>query len=250
MDRLSILGLILAFAAILGGQLLEGGTLAALYNGPALLIVVVGTFAAVMIQTPWHQFVRSFIMLRWVVVPLKFDIDERIKTIARWGHISRTDGFLPLENELDMETDPIVNECLMLLIDGSDSEHIQESVETKIYFQRDEYGHSAKVFEAMGGYSPTLGILGAVLGLIQSMQYLDQPEMLGGGIATAFVATIYGVGFANLLYLPVHYKLRNVVFQQALYYEMVLEGTLLVNRGENPNNIVRRLEAYKVLYAG
>lgn len=249
MDRLSLFGLLLALVAILGGQLLEGGTLSALYNGPALLIVVVGTVAAVMIQTPWHQFIRSFGMLRWVVFPLKFDVEDRINAIARWGHISRADGFLPLENELEMETDPIIQECLMLLIDGSESDHIQESVESKIYFKRDEYGHSAKVFEAMGGYSPTLGILGAVLGLIQSMQFLDQPELLGGGIATAFVATIYGVGLANLLYLPVHYKLRNIVFQQALYYEMVLEGTLLVNRGENPNNIVRRLEAYKVVYA-
>lgn len=249
MDRLSLFGLILAVVAILGGQVLEGGSLAALYNGPALLIVVVGTLAAVMIQTPWHQFIRSFIMLKWVFFPIKFDVEDRIASIVRWAHISRTDGFLPLENEMDMESDAIVKECLMLLIDGSETEHIQESVETKVYFQRDELGHSAKVFEAMGGYSPTLGILGAVLGLIQSMQYLDQPEMLGGGIATAFVATIYGVGFANLLYLPVHYKLRNIVFQQALYYEMVLEGTLLVNRGENPNNIKRRLEAYKVLYA-
>ncbi len=249
MDRLSILGLLLALVAILGGQLLEGGTLSALYNGPALLIVVVGTLAAVMIQTPWHQFIRSFKMLKWVFVPLQFDIDERIKAIARWSHISRSDGFLPLENELEIESDPIIQECLMLLVDGSESEHIQETIETKVYFQRDEYGHSAKVFEAMGGYSPTLGILGAVLGLIQSMQYLNEPDMLGGGIATAFVATIYGVGLANLLYLPIHYKLRNVVFQQALYYEMVLEGTLLVNRGENPNNITRRLEAYKVLYA-
>jgi len=249
MDRLSLLGLILALVSILGGQMLEGGSLAALYNGPALLIVVVGTFAAVMIQTPWHQFIRSFKMLRWVFFPLQFDVDERIKTIVRWGHISRADGFLPLENELEMESDPLIQECLMMLVDGSESEHIQQIIESKVYFQRDEFGHSAKVFEAMGGYSPTLGILGAVLGLIQSMQYLDQPELLGAGIATAFVATIYGVGFANLFYLPIHYKLRNVVFQQALFYEMVLEGVLLVNRGENPNNIQRRLESYKVLYA-
>ena len=206
MDRLSVTGIILALVAILGGQLLEGGSLAALYNGPALLIVLVGTLAAVMIQTPWHQFIRSFKMLKWVLFPLKFNIDERINTIVRWGHISRSDGFLPLENEMEMESDAIIRECLMLLVDGGESDQIKESIETKIYFQRDEYGHSAKVFESMGGYSPTLGILGAVLGLIQSMQYLDQPDMLGAGIATAFVATIYGVGLANLLYLPIHYN--------------------------------------------
>ncbi len=249
MDRLSVFGLLLAVIAIMGGHLIEGGSLAALYNGPALLIVVVGTLAAVMIQTPWHQFVRSFAMLKWVFFPQKFDVQARIDTLVRWGTISRSNGFLPLEQELEQETDPLIRDCLMLLIDGVDAENLQESIETQIYFQRDEYGHSAKVFESMGGYSPTMGILGAVLGLIQSMQYLDQPDALGAGIATAFVATIYGVGFANLLYLPIHYKLRHQVFLQALYHEMILEGVLLINRGENPSNIARRLKAYRVAYA-
>lgn len=248
MDRLSILGIIFALVAIVGGQVLEGGSIAALYNLPALLIVIVGTLAAVMIQTPWHQFCRSFAMLKWVFLPPAIEIDERISTLTRWAHIARTDGFLPLENELAVESDPIIRECLMLLIDGADADNIRNTLETRIFFKRDELGHSAKVFEAMGGYSPTLGILGAVLGLIQSMQYLDQPEALGGGIATAFVATIYGVGFANLLYLPIHHKLRNIVFQQALYYEMVVEGVLLINHGENPNIMQRRLNAYRVNY--
>jgi chemotaxis protein MotA len=249
MDRLSLFGLILAIFAILGGQVLEGGSLIALYNGPALLIVVVGTLAAVMIQTPWHLFIRSFFLLKWVLFPPKFDVKTRINTLIKWCHISRSDGFLPLENELEKESDPVIRQCLMMLIDGSTPELMQETMETKIYFQRDEYSYSAKVYESMGGYSPTLGILGAVLGLIQSMQYLDQPDALGGGIATAFVATIYGVGFANLFYLPIHYKLRHIIFQNTLYYEMILEGSLMIHRGENPQNIGRRLEAYKVAYA-
>lgn len=249
MDRLSLFGLLLALVAIVGGQVLEGGSLIALYNGPALLIVVVGTLAAVMIQTPWHIFTRSFILLKWVLFPPRFDIQTRIDTLVKWCHISRSDGFLPLENQLEQEEDPIVRQCLMMLIDGSSPEVLQETMETQIYFQRDEFGHSAKVYESMGGYSPTLGILGAVLGLIQSMQYLDQPDALGGGIATAFVATIYGVGFANLIYLPIHYKLRHIIFQNTLYYEMVLEGTLMIHRGENPQHISRRLDAYKVAYA-
>lgn len=249
MDRLSLFGLILAILAILGGQLLEGGSLIALYNGPALLIVVVGTLAAVMIQTPWHLFIRSFFLLKWVLFPPKFDVETRINSLIKWCNISRSDGFLPLEDELEKETDPIIRQCLMMLIDGSTPELMQETMETRIYFQRDEFSYSAKVYESMGGYSPTLGILGAVLGLIQSMQYLDQPDALGGGIATAFVATIYGVGFANLIYLPIHYKLRHIIFQNTLYYEMILEGTLMIHRGENPQNITRRLEAYKVAYA-
>ncbi|NRA70750.1 MAG: flagellar motor protein [Gammaproteobacteria bacterium] len=248
MDRLSIAGIILALVAILGGQMLEGGSIAALYNLPALLIVVLGTIAAVMIQTPWHQFTRSFAMLKWVFFPPPLKVEQRIKTLVRWGFIARTEGFLPLENELEGETDPIIRECLMLLIDGCEADNISNTLETRIFFKRDEFGHSAKVFEAMGGYSPTLGILGAVLGLIQSMQFLDQPEALGGGIATAFVATIYGVGFANLLYLPIHHKLRNIVFQQALYYEMILEGVLLIRHGENPKLIQQRLDAYRVNY--
>ncbi|NRA54699.1 MAG: flagellar motor protein [Gammaproteobacteria bacterium] len=248
MDRLSVIGLILALGTVVGGHMLEGGAIAALYNLPALLIVVLGTIAAVMIQTPWHQFKRSFAMLKWIVWPPKLAIGQRVETMTRWSHIARSDGFLVLENELEAEQDPMIRESLMLLIDGTDPEHIRQTLETRIFFKRDELGHSAKVFEAMGGYSPTLGILGAVLGLIQSMQYLDQPEALGGGIATAFVATIYGVGFANLLYLPIHHKLRNLVFQQALYYEMVLEGVLLINQGENPTILKRRLDAYQVNY--
>jgi len=249
MDRLSLVGLALAILAILGGQLLEGGSLIALYNGPALLIVLVGTLAAVMIQTPWHTFVRSLHLLKWVLFPPQFDVNSRIKTLIKWCNLSRTDGFLPLEDELKKETDPIIRECLMMLVDGSTPELLQEAMETRIYFQRDEFTHSAKVYESMGGYSPTLGILGAVLGLIQSMQYLDQPDALGGGIATAFVATIYGVGFANLIYLPIHYKLRHVIFQNTLYYEMIVEGALMIHRGDNPQSIERRLEAYKVSYA-
>jgi len=188
-------------------------------------------------------------LLKWVLFPPQFDVNSRIKTLIKWCNLSRTDGFLPLEDELKKETDPIIRECLMMLVDGSTPELLQEAMETRIYFQRDEFTHSAKVYESMGGYSPTLGILGAVLGLIQSMQYLDQPDALGGGIATAFVATIYGVGFANLIYLPIHYKLRHVIFQNTLYYEMIVEGALMIHRGDNPQSIERRLEAYKVSYA-
>ena len=105
-------------------------------------------------------------MLKWVFFPPRLDVEQRIRTLIRWAHIARTDGFLPLEHELEAEKDPIVRECLMLLIDGCESENIRQTIETCIFFKRDEFGHSAKVFEAMGGYSPTLGILGAVLGLL------------------------------------------------------------------------------------
>lgn len=246
MDKLSIFGLLLGFFAIIGGQVLEGGSIFSLLNGPAFLIVVGGTLGACMLQTPWYQFSRGLQMLKWLFFPPAYAIQPRIDILSQWAMMARSNGFLVLEDALEEETDPFVRKGLMMLIDGQDEEHIRETLEMEVIYTRDELGHSAKVYEAMGGYSPTIGILGAVLGLIQSMQYLDDPTKLGGGIATAFVATIYGVGFANLLYLPVYYKLRNVIYRQAMYSEMVIEGLLLIRRGENPFLLQGRLSAFKV----
>ena len=245
MDKLSLFGLVLGVVAILGGQVLEGGSVFSLMNGPAFLIVVGGTLGACMLQTPWYQFSRGLSMLKWLFFPPRFAMQPRIDSLMHWASLARTDGFLALERGLEEESDPFVRKGLMMLIDGQDEEHMRDTLEMEVIHTRDELAGSAKVFEAMGGYSPTIGILGAVLGLIQSMQHLEDPSRLGSGIATAFVATIYGVGFANLLYLPVYYKLKNVIYRQAMYCEMVVEGLLLIRRGENPLLLQGRLDAFK-----
>lgn len=133
-----------------------------------------------------------------------------------------------------------------MLVDGIDVDVMRDSLALDIDVYQEHHLRSARIIESMGGYSPTIGIIGAVLGLIQAMSNIDDPELLGNGIATAFVATIYGVGLANLLYIPIANKLRDVVHQQTMFKEMIADGLLAIGHGENPHNIERKLSAYKV----
>ncbi len=244
MDFLSIVGLIVGISAILLGQYLEGGHLKTLVNGPAALIVLGGTIGAVMLQSPQAVFLRSMRMLFWTVLTPRLDYEETIEKIIRWSNIARKEGLLGLEDVEEHESDPFAQKALQLLIDGGEPEIIRGILEVDID-TRDRFDNSAaRVFESMGGYSPTIGIIGAVLGLIQVMGNLSDPSMLGSGIAVAFVATIYGVGAANLFFLPVSKKLRSIVHGQSQYREMIVEGMTAIAEGENPRNIETKLLGY------
>lgn len=244
MDFLSILGLIVGISAILFGQYLEGGHLKTLVNGPAALIVLGGTIGAVMLQSPQAIFLRAMRMLFWTVLTPRLDYEETIEKIIRWSNIARKEGLLGLEDVEEHETDSFAQKALQLLIDGGEPEIIRGILEVDID-TKDRFDNSAAtVFESMGGYSPTIGIIGAVLGLIQVMGNLSDPAMLGSGIAVAFVATIYGVGVANLLFLPVAKKLKSIVYGQSQYREMIVEGMTAIAEGENPRNIETKLLGY------
>ncbi len=244
MDFLSIVGLIVGVSAILLGQYLEGGHLKTLVNGPAVLIVLGGTIGAVMLQSPQAVFLRAMRMLFWTILTPRLDYEETIEKIIRWSNIARKEGLLGLEDVEEHESDPFAQKALQLLIDGGEPEIIRSILEVDID-TRDRFDNSAaRVFESMGGYSPTIGIIGAVLGLIQVMGNLSDPGMLGSGIAVAFVATIYGVGAANLLFLPVSKKLRSIVHGQSQYKEMIVEGMTAIAEGENPRNIETKLLGY------
>ncbi|MCW9024350.1 MAG: flagellar motor protein [Gammaproteobacteria bacterium] len=244
MDILSIVGLIVGIAAILVGQFLEGGHISTLVNGPAVLIVIGGTFGAVMLQSPAAIFMRAMRMLFWVFYTPKLNYEETIDKIIRWSNIARKEGLLGLENVEEQETDPFAQKALQLLIDGGEPEIIRNILEVDIDTKERFDSQAAKVFESMGGYSPTIGIIGAVLGLIQVMGNLSDPSKLGGGIAVAFVATIYGVGAANLLFLPIAKKLGHIVETETLYREMIVEGMTSIAEGENPRNIETKLLSY------
>lgn len=237
MDILSILGLILAFGAILGGQLWEGGHVTSLINGPACLIVLGGTMGAVMLQTPFNIFMSSLKMMFWTIFPPKLKSEEAIQKIMEWSNIARKEGLLGLEDVAENETDPFAQKGLQLLVDGSEPEIIRRVMEVELDAKEHSGTESAKVFENMGGYSPTIGIIGAVMGLIHVMQNLADPSKLGSGIATAFVATIYGVGLANLLFLPIAGKLKSQIHAQSQLHEMIVEGVISIAEGENPRNI-------------
>jgi len=244
MDLLSIVGLILGLGAILGGQALEGGHISSLLNGPAILIVLGGTLGGVMLQVPFTVFMRSMKMLTWVIMPPKLGSELMIEKIMEWSNIARKEGLLGLESLAETEAEPFARKGLQLLVDGSEPEVIRRVMEVEMDAKEHLDVQASKVYEAMGGYSPTIGIIGAVMGLIHVMENLADPSKLGSGIATAFVATIYGVGLANLIFLPVASKLKSRVHANMQIQEMMVEGVISIAEGENPRNIETKLQGF------
>jgi chemotaxis protein MotA len=244
MDVLSLIGIVLAFVAILGGNYLEGGHVGALVNGPAALIVIGGTLGAAFLQAPVHVLKRSGVVIRWIFLPPKIDLPAGIARVVSWSMTARKEGLLGLESIADLERDDYARKGLQLLVDGAEPEAIRSILEVDLYTQEGRDIQAAKVFESMGGYAPTIGIIGAVMGLIHVMGNLADPSKLGSGIAVAFVATIYGVGFANLLLLPIASKIKAVALRQARYREMLLEGILSIAEGENPRSIELKLQGF------
>ena len=244
MDYLSIIGLVLGFAVILGGNAIEGGALDSLLNGPAAVIVIGGTLAAIFLQTPLPVLKRSFGALKWVFLPPHISIEDGIDKVVAWSVKARKEGLLGLESVLPKERESFCKKGLQLLVDGSEPEQIRSVMEVDLYAREEHDLNSAKVFESMAGYSPTIGIIGAVLGLIQVMRSLADPSSLGAGIATAFVATIYGVGLANLVLFPIGNKIRHQIQRQSRYHEMVIDGLISIAEGENPRGLELRLKGY------
>ena len=244
MDPLSLLGLFVGFAAILFGQHLEGGNLSSLVNGPAILIVLGGTIGAVMVQSPVPIFLRAMRITAWVFIPPAQPVTEAIQRIVGWSQVARKEGLLGLESLAEEESDAFAQKGLQLLVDGSEPETIRTTLEVELTARERHDLQAVKVFEGMGGYCPTIGIIGAVMGLIHVMGNLADPSRLGGGIAVAFVATIYGVGLANLVFLPTANKLKNVVTDQSQFREMLIEGIVAIAEGEHPRNIEVRLLGY------
>lgn len=244
MDILSIVGLIVWIAAIFGGNYLEGGHVDSLMQFTAFLIVVGGTLGAVMIQFPMSVFVASLKMGIWVILPPKQAQHEAIEKIVHWSNIARKEGLLGLESIAENESDAFAKKGLQLLVDGSEPETIRGIMEVDMDTKEHNATQSAKVYEAAGGYTPTVGILGAVMGLIHVMNNLADPTKLGSGIAVAFVATIYGVGLANLILLPMATKLKGIIHQQTQFRSMIIEGVISIAEGENPRNIETKLQGY------
>ncbi len=249
MDILSVLGVMVGIGAILGGNLLDGGHVNALLNGPAFVIVVGGTLGAIFLQFSPATFMHAIRMSIWIVRPEKIDLQRQITKIVQWSTLARKEGLLGLETVIDKEHDPVALKGLQLLVDGNEPEVIRDSLEVELGTRLHLEMQAARVFEAMGGYSPTIGIIGAVMGLIHVMQNLSDPGLLGAGIATAFVATIYGVGFANLLFLPMANKLKSRIQALSHARDMLAEGITSIAEGENPRNIELKLSGFLSEYA-
>jgi len=244
MDVLTIVGIVLAFVSIVGGSILKGSGVKALLGAAAFVIVVVGTLAAIFVQTPLATFLRALKIAAWVFRPPAMDANATIEKIVEWSNTARKQGLLGLEPVIDREPDPFVRKALQLLVDGSEPDAISNVMNVELHVREHADITAAKVFEGMGVYSPTLGIIGAVLGLMAVMQNLADPTRLGHGIAAAFTATVYGIGFANLFFLPVSAKLKVIIQRQTQLREMVIDGMLSIAQGENPRAIESKLQGY------
>lgn len=244
MDILSIIGILVGFAALLGGNFLEGGSWQSLINGPAALIVIGGTVGAAVLQTPKPSLKRALLLFSWVFRPPRSEFKSGISRVVRWAQMARKEGLLGLENIAEREKDAFSKKGLQLLVDGSEPEVIRHVLETDLIVSEQRDFDAVHFYESMGGYAPTIGIIGAVMGLIHVMRHLTDPAQLGPGIAVAFVATIYGVGLANLLLLPIANKLRHCIREKGQYRELMIEGIIAISDGENPKAIEMKLSGY------
>jgi chemotaxis protein MotA len=244
MDVISLIGLLLGVIAIVGGQMLEGGHIGALIQPTAFLIVMGGTIGATMLGSPIAVFFAGVRMVSWVFLPPKFSSVQMIDQISRWSHIARKEGLLALEAQVNFLKDPFMSKGLQLLVDGAEPERMREVLDVEIVAYESQLKSAARIWESAGGYAPTIGILGAVMGLIQVMENLSDPSRLGAGIAVAFVATIYGVGSANLIFLPIGKKLVANISRLVTMREMFVDGLVGIANGDNPRIIESRLQGY------
>ncbi len=244
MDKLSLIGVVLALVAIVGGSVLKGSGLSGLVNPAAFVIVLVGTLAAIMIHTPMATFKHAMKIVRWTFKPPQHDPHALITRIVEWSGIARKQGLLALEGTVEAESDPFLKKGLQMLVDGAEPDAIRGILEVEMQTREHFDQQSAKVFEGMGIYAPTLGIIGAVLGLMAVMKNLADPSKLGAGIAAAFTATIYGIASANLFFLPIANKLKSTIAEQTRLREMAIEGLISISQGENPRNIESKLQGY------
>lgn len=244
MDKISILGVLLGLTAVLLGQVLEGGHIASLMQATAFLIVVGGTLGAVMLQTRQDHFIAGIKMVKWVFIPPQHDFKKQLGVLVNWGQQARRGGLLALEAYVQSEKDLFVKRGLQMVVDGAEPEVIRRAMELDIDVFEDRARSAAKIWDAAGGYSPTIGIIGAVMGLIHVMENLTDPSKLGAGIAVAFVATIYGVGMANLLFLPIAQKLKQHIHTEVRRREMLVEGLVTIANGENPRVLENKLAGF------
>ncbi len=244
MDISTVLGFLVAFGSILGGNVLEGGHLSSLYVPVAALIVYGGTFGAVMIQNEMSVFMRAMGRYGWAFMPPKVDLAETVEKIVDWSNIARKEGLLGLEDKIEAETDEFTIQALQMAVDGTDASTLIGIMEIQIEMMERDFKGSMKVWEAMGGYAPTIGIIGAVLGLIHVMGNLSDPSALGGGIAVAFVATIYGLLGANVLFLPPGNKIHGIGEKMILQKLIIMDGLAAITDGDNPRNIEAKLSGY------
>src|SRR5579859_682947 len=244
MDKSSIGGVLLAVAGILAGLLMEGGNLGQILQPTAALIVLGGTMGAVLLQFPLNIVIAAFRNLGHVFGAPRKQNDDLIALLLSVANRARRNGVVSLDADLKTLHDPFLRRALMLAVDGTEPSELRKIMQVSLDSTMEREEQLSMVFESAGGFSPTIGILGAVLGLIQVMHHLDNMQEVGRGIAVAFVATIYGVGVANLFFLPFAGKMRIRIRDGQRYREMMLEGVISIIEGMNPRMLEVKLAGF------
>src|SRR3989339_109785 len=244
MDIATIIGLVMGFGAVIGGQLLEGGHIAALLQPTAAVIVLGGTLGAIFVSFPLKDLLRAFHNAATAFFPQEENPEDLIGKLVGFARIARNNGLITLEEDAQQVKDRFLGQGLEMVVDGLEPEEVMSVLQIELTNFEERHKVSAEDFEAAGGFAPTIGIIGAVLGLIHVMNNLSDTSKLGAGIAVAFVATIYGLMVANIVCIPISTKLKKRLKEQILQREIVIEGLLSIQKGENPRMIEKRLRGF------
>ncbi len=244
MDLTTILGLTIGIGALLVSVILEGGHLSGLISVPAFVIIFGGTIGATAIGFTMEELKTVPTLIKIAFKDEKHDLSSLIATLVGFAEKARREGLLALEEDLNAIEDKFLKNGTQWLFAGTDAELVRSIMETELAFIQERHHKGASIFDAAGGYAPTMGIIGTVMGLVHVLGNLTDTESLGPAIATAFLATLYGIFSANILFLPIAGKLKNRSAHQVLVYEVTLEGILSVQAGDNPRIVEEKLEAF------
>lgn len=244
MELVTVMGVVMGLLAVFGGAMLEGLHMSSIMQGTAAIIVFGGTFGAMFVSFPSQDISHAFSMLKIVFQKVDLDVRPAIEEIIKIASVARKEGVLAVEGMRDSIQDPLFKKSIKYVIDGFEPQTVKDIMQTEIDITFEEEESAGKVWEGTGGYAPTVGIIGAVLGLIHVMQSLDDPSKIGSGIAVAFVATVYGVGSANLLFIPFGTKLKRKAHMRAVKKEVVKLGVIGIQEGLNPHFLREKLEVY------
>ncbi len=244
MDLTSILGLVVGFGMLIGGFMLEGGHFTSLLEPTAAMIVFGGTAGATIASFSMEDVKQIPQLFKITFTEKKYEVQELIAILSSFAEKARREGLLSLERETATIDDEFLKQGIQLVVDGTDPALVRDILETQIEFTDQRHKIGADIFEAAGGYSPTMGIIGTVMGLVHVLSNLADPDSLGPSIAVAFIATLYGVAFANVVYLPIGHKLKLKSKQERFVMEIALEGILSIQAGDNPSIVKEKLKAF------
>lgn len=241
---MNFLGVVVGVGCVIAGMMMEGTSPSILINIPAFVVVCGSAFAACMVQFPLPDIISAWKKIFWLLKPPSPNLEAQAEFLVSLSNTARAQGMLALEGSIGSAPDDFTRDGMQMIVDGVDKDVIQELLDNAIGLEETHEGVSAKYFESLGGYAPTMGIIGAVLGLIHAMSLLDRPDLLGPSIATAFVATIFGLIFANIICIPAGGRIKMGVETMTLYKVMTMEGLVSIAAGENSLMLKRRLAIY------